>query len=253
MEPVEGMMNNKIISENGKALAIMAHDLKAPLSAIVSLLGVINKGYVNDMDKARELVGRASHKAELLIAMVDDILDYTLLADKQMMKRELVNILEILDECASMMKPYAEERKIALAISRDLSGEMLINGNYTFLMRAFNNIIGNAVKYNKENGSITIDYSVNTKKNSIEISVADTGIGIPEDEMDKVFKIFERGKYARRNINGSIGLGMSLVKQIFEDHDGVIALSSAVGVGTTVSVTLPLYKDTEQEGGKNEL
>jgi signal transduction histidine kinase len=107
----------------------------------------------------------------------------------------------------------------------------------------------NAIKYNKENGEITIDYSVNSKRNTVTVTVSDTGIGIPEDDMDKVFRIFERGRNARRNINGSLGLGMSLVKQIIEDHNGEIDISSTVGVGTTIVVTLPLIK----EGGTNEL
>jgi CheY-like chemotaxis protein/two-component sensor histidine kinase len=239
------------ISEDGKALAIMAHDIKAPLSTIVSLLGVIDKGYVDDLAKIRELVSRASQKAQILIAMVDDILDYTLLSDKSMMKTEIVDLCEILDESISMMKAFADERGISiiapvkgLALGKE---KKMVNGNYTFLMRVFNNIIGNAIKYNKEKGKITIECSEETGKNAISTIIADTGIGIPEEEMDKVFKIFERGKYARRNINGSLGLGLSLVKQIVEDHNGKIDLYSTVGVGTTITVTLPFYKEENKD------
>ena len=120
---------------------------------------------------------------------------------------------------------------------------MNIEGNYTFLLRVFNNILMNAVKYNKDNGEITVDYSEDTKKNTVTVSVADTGIGIPDEDMDKVFRIFERGKNARRNVNGSLGLGLFLVKQIIEDHKGEIDITSTVGVGTTVVVTLPLIKE----------
>jgi signal transduction histidine kinase len=73
---------NKMTNDDQKALAIMAHDLKAPLSAVIDLLDVINKGYVEDVVKIKELVDRATQKAETLIVMLDDILDYTLLANK---------------------------------------------------------------------------------------------------------------------------------------------------------------------------
>lgn len=234
---------NRMTNENQKALAIMAHDLKAPLSAVIDLLDVINKGYVEDVVKMKDLVGRATQKAETLIVMLDDILDYTLLANRTMLKLETLNLIEVLKECFSMMRPYADERGITVRCKKDCSGVMNVEGNYTFLLRVFNNILMNAVKYNKKNGEITVDYSENTEKNTVSVTVVDTGIGIPEEDMDKVFRIFERGKNARRNINGSLGLGLSLVKQIIEDHNGEIDITSTVGVGTTIVVTLPLIKE----------
>jgi len=240
-------MHEVHISEERKMLASMAHDIKAPLSSIIDLLDVIGKGYVEDLDKIKELVDRAVQKAETLVLMLDDILDYTLLEDKAMMKREIVNIFEVVNESFSMMKTYTRERNISLNLRKDLSDEKNINGNYTFLLRVFNNLIMNAIKYNKADGEITIDYSENTKENTITIAVADTGIGIPEDEQEKIFKIFERGRNARRNINGSLGLGLSLVKQIIEDHDGEIKLTSTVGVGTIIYVTLPLIIVKEEQ------
>lgn len=237
-------------SEEGKALAVMAHDIKAPLSAIVSILGVIEKGYVEDIDKAKELVSRAKKKAETLISMVDDILDYTLLADKSLMKREKVRLFDILKDSIDTMKPYADERNITFIYDPSLCKGKIINGNYTFLLRAFNNIIMNAVKNNKKSGKITIDCSQDKEKHTGTITVSDTGRGIPEEELGKVFHFFERGKQTRRNIDGSLGLGLALVKQIIEDHEGKIELTSTVGVGTTVIVTLPFL--LEKKGGTNE-
>ncbi|MCU0285305.1 MAG: HAMP domain-containing histidine kinase [Acidobacteria bacterium] len=233
------------ISEERKMLAHMAHDIKAPLATIIDLLDVINKGYVDEPDKIKELVSRASQKAESLALMLDDILDYTLLEDKTMMKRETVNILEILNESINIMKIYARERKISLILHKDLLGQKNANGNYTFLLRVFNNLIMNAIKYNKENGEVSIDYTEDMKNNSLTMAIADTGIGIAPEEQEKIFKLFERGKNARKNINGSLGLGLSLVKQIIEDHDGEIKLTSTVGVGTIIYITLPLLKKEE--------
>jgi two-component system phosphate regulon sensor histidine kinase PhoR len=242
-------MQAQEMSEDRKALAIMAHDIKAPISAIKDILDVINKGYVQDEVKVMELVSRASQKAETVIVMLDDILDYTLLANKAMMKREKINLFDAIKEAVSIMKPYVDKRNLTLSCDCDLSGEKYVYGNYTFLLRVFDNIIMNAIKYNKENGKISIDCSEDTEKNTITVEVKDTGIGIPENEQKKVFKFFERGIYARKNVDGSIGLGLSLVKQIIEDHNGKIDLTSTVGVGTSIYLTLPLIK----EGGTNEL
>jgi len=234
--------------DNEKTLAIMAHDIKAPLSTVVSLLDVINKGYVDDPAKIRELVFRASRKAESLVYMIDDILDYTLLSDKSRMKRQAVQLADVFKESLSTMIPHIQERNIKLEISQDSIGKgHYVSGNYTFLLRALNNIIMNAIKYNKENGSIFIECREDSDAGTVTIKVGDTGIGIPHDEFDKVFHIFERGRYARKNIDGSLGLGLSLVKQIIGDHDGQISLTSTVGVGTTVSITLPVFKKIDKE------
>jgi len=228
------------VNEERKMLAIMAHDIKAPLSAIVDLLDVITRGYVQDIDKTKELVSRARQKAETLVAMVDDILDYTLLSDKSAMKRGPVDLYEVLKESVSTMKPYTSNLNIDLVCNDMSCRNLFVNGNYTFLLRVFNNLIMNAIKYNRENGRIAIDCAGDLKEKIVKIAVKDSGIGIPKDEIDNVFKIFERGRHARKNINGSLGLGLSLVKQIVDDHDGRINLTSSVGVGTTITVTLPL-------------
>jgi len=236
------------ISEDEKALAIMAHDLKAPLTAVVSILSVINKGYVTDITKIRELVERASNKTETLIQMVDDILDYTLLSDKSMLKREKIDLHDVLKDTVTTMKQYTDSRKMTF-VHPEFTGSRIVLGNYTFLLRAFNNVVMNAIKYNKERGTITIECVDDFENDAYIVSVSDTGIGIPEEDKDKVFKIFERGRNARKNINGSIGLGLSLVKHIVDDHYGKIELSSTVDVGTTIKITLPLYYE---EGGTDE-
>lgn len=219
-------------------LAVIAHDLKAPLSAVVDLLSVLEKGYVDDPEKMKELICRARKKSEALIKIVDDILDYTVLENKSQMKRERINLFDIIDESFSIIKPYAKEKSITINYSRNSCLEKHVFGNYTFLLRAFNNIIMNAVKYNREEGRIDIRCFERFGK-FIIIEVSDTGIGISEEDKQKVFNIFMRGKEARKNIDGSIGLGLSLVRQIIKDHEGTIDLDSIEGEGTTVTIKLP--------------
>ncbi len=227
------------MSDDRKALAILAHDLKAPLSAIIDLLGVIEKGYVSDINKTRDLVARASQKAETLIKMVDDILDCAVPSNNSKMKRETLRIFDIVKESIHTVKPFADSRNITLTYHPELWGERFVSGNYTFLLRVFNNILMNAIKYNKEIGQISIDCAEDIESKNISIRIRDTGVGIPEDEIDQVFDVFERGRYAGKNIDGSIGLGLSLVREIVKDHEGKVNLTSKVGEGTTVTITLP--------------
>lgn len=227
------------IEENVKNLAVIAHDLKAPLSAVVDLLNVVEKGYVDDPVKVKELISRARKKSEGLIKIVEDILDYTLLENKSQMKRERLNLTDIIDESYSIINPYARQNKISINYSKESCREKYVFGNYTFLLRAFNNVIMNAVKYNKENGRIDIRCFEKFGR-LIVVEISDTGIGIPPEDVESVFTIFARGKEARRNIDGSIGLGLSLVKQIIKDHEGSIDVDSTVDVGTTLTIKLPL-------------
>ncbi len=237
------------ISEDKKALAVLAHDIKSPLSSIIDLLTLIDKGYVTNPEESKQLVSRAIKKASILIKMVDDILDYSKLEDKSLMKREKLNIFNTLEESITLMRQYAENRNIEIEQCEFCHNEEYIYGNHTFLLRVFNNIIMNAIKYNKNSGKIIFNSYRDSENKKIIMEISDTGIGIAREEIEKVFLIFERGSNARRNIDGSIGLGLSLVKQIVEDHEGSIEIASTLNVGTTLKITLPLYK----EGENNEL
>jgi signal transduction histidine kinase len=236
------------IALSKKTLVTIAHDIKAPLSAIISLLSVIDKGYVEDPEKKKEFIARARQKAEVLARMIDDILDFSLLADKSLIKKKPVNMIKVLCDSYHTMKPYANRMSITFDYSEGCTDAKYINGNYTFLLRVFNNLIMNAIKYNKEKGTILFETLFDSERNEIIGIVSDTGIGIPKSAIDKVFQIFERGEQSRKNIDGSLGLGLALVKQIVEDHDGKIVLTSTEGVGTKVKVILPLLI----EGEKNE-
>jgi len=227
-------------------LTIMAHDIKAPLTAIIDILAVIEKGYVQDIEKSIELVSRARKKAIGIIQMIDDILDYTLLSDKDSVKKEKVNLAEIITDSINTLNVLALRKGVTISPLDELNTSYFVYGNRNFLLRAFNNIIMNAIKYNRKGGNISISIVPINQKKKIRITVVDTGIGIDEDDLKRVFNIFQRGKNAIKNIDGSIGLGMSLVKQIITGHDGSIDVQSKIDKGTKVTLELPLT------GGENE-
>ena len=130
------------LPETHKPITIVAHEIKAPLAAIINLLDVVGKGYV-DPDKGIELVCRAKQKAEVVIRMLDDILDYALLQDKSLMKRETIDIFAVILESVSIMRPHMEAKNVRLSLCEESCAKQYVSGNYTFLLRVFNNIIMN--------------------------------------------------------------------------------------------------------------
>jgi two-component system phosphate regulon sensor histidine kinase PhoR len=178
--------------------------------------------------------------------MVDDILDYTLLSNKDSVKKEHLDLAEIISESINTFKALAVRRGVVITPLDAPGCPCYVYGNRTFLFRAFNNLIMNAIKYNREGGDICISIVPLQQERKIKIIIKDTGIGIDEDDLKRVFQIFQRGKKARKNIDGSIGLGMSLVKQIINGHEGTIDIQSKINKGTTVTIVLPLT------GGENE-
>lgn len=227
------------IPDDVKNLAIMAHDLKAPLSAVVNLLSIVEKGYVDDPEKVKDLVSRARKKTETLIKMVDDIFDYTLLENKAELKVEKLDLFSIIEEAVFTVKPFAAERQVALHYDR-CCREKYVKGNFTFLFRAFNNVFMNAVKYNREKGRVDIR-CIEDSDQTVAIEVSDTGIGIPEEDLGNIFDLFSRGKEARKDIASGLGLGLALVKEIVGSHDGSVEIVSDLDVGTRVTIKLPLF------------
>jgi signal transduction histidine kinase len=236
------MNKQNIIHGEQHPLTIMAHEIKAPLTSIVDLLNVIEKGYVTDIEKSKELVGRARIKAMELVKMVDDILDYTLLSSKDNVKRGKLDLKEIIAESINTLEVFAGQRGIKISLCKVPDEPCFVYGNRTFLLRSFNNLIMNGIKYNRAGGEISIGIILLNEDNQIRIEVKDTGIGMDEDDLERVFNIFHRGKKARKNIDGSLGLGLSLVRQIITGHDGTIEIQSKIEAGTTVTVCLPLYR-----------
>jgi signal transduction histidine kinase len=234
------MSGRKIIHGEQHPLTIMAHEIKAPLTSIVDLLTVIEKGYVTDVEKSKELVGRARNKALELVKMVNDILDYTLLNNKDYVKTERMDLKEIITESINTLEVFARQSGIRISLPNTPQEPCFVCGNRTFLLRAFNNLIMNGIKYNKTGGEIIISIMPPDEENKVRIEIKDTGIGMDEDDLESVFTIFHRGKKARKNIDGSIGLGLSLVRQIITGHNGTIEIQSTLNIGTTVTLVLPL-------------
>ena len=211
-----------------------SHELRAPIGALQSLL----KAAAQQMPpgiKGRDLVTRGVHRTEHMLDLIDDLLRYSRLrsvASQQGL--EPVELAEIVRAAAELFRPRAEEKPLRLEVE---IGPAPVNGVRDSLTDLVNNLVSNAIRYTPSGGSVTV--RLGTENGRARLSVADTGIGIPPDELPRVFDEFFRGREAKEAVAHGTGLGMTIVKRVVEMHLGRIDVQSEVGKGTTFTVTFP--------------
>ncbi len=226
-------------AEFQKLVAVVAHELKAPISAIEGYLDIIIKGYVSDdIERALTYLHRSRDKAETLRNLINDLLSLTSIESGKLTRQmEKVDLGQLISEVLILLD---NERKIKnLTIVKQIPANLpQIFGDKKALGFLFTNLLSNAMKYNKENGSVEI--STRKEKKKLIISIRDSGIGISDSEMGKIFDEFFRSKSeAVQKISGT-GLGLSIAKRIADLHDGIIRVSSKLGQGSIFEVVLPL-------------
>lgn len=220
-------------------VAVASHQLRTPLTVTRGNLEMLldnSFGKVNK--KQRELLSDSQESVIRLILMVNDMLDITKIekGDKKL-ALESFNILEPIETTVSRFENYTDQYKYTIHITKP-EKDIVVTGDKSLLIQVFQNLIDNALRYGKDDREITITCS--TKNNKAVISIADNGIGIPSKEQAVIFQRFYRASNAVRSTSGGSGLGLFIVKSFIEQMNGTVLLSSAEGVGTTFTITLPL-------------
>ncbi|MCK5841905.1 MAG: response regulator [Candidatus Sabulitectum sp.] len=220
-------------------ISVLAHELKAPLAAIEGYLFLLRDGIgMDDPAVYEKVVGRSLTRLGGMRKLIYDLLDLTRLESGQK-KREvsLVDVLEIAGISMETMKPEADRRGITISIEAT-SEEITMVADSGELEIILNNLISNAVKYNKDSGRVTVKVMDEPEHDLIRIAVTDTGIGMSESEVEKLFGEFVRIKNSKtRDILGS-GLGLSIMKRIALLYNGEVTVESTPEVGSTFTVTL---------------
>lgn len=212
--------------------ANVSHELKTPLTTISGYAQMINNGMARQEDVS-EFGRKIEKEADRLLTLIDDIINLSNLDESGGIENpELIDLSHITEEAISVLEKSAKERSIQIFYSRTPT---LINGSVTLIGELVYNLIDNAVKYNKENGSITVFVGENA--DGAELSVKDTGIGIPPEDTERIFERFYRVDKSHSKKVGGTGLGLSIVKHVCACHDAKIRVKSKVGEGTTVYVT----------------
>lgn len=217
---------------------MVTHELRSPLSAVQSMLRLLELGYTGPMtDKQQDLIVRSQRRIDFLLTLVKDLLDLAAGKMEQFQgeKKEVV-LNEIITKVTDLMRASAEEKDQVYKV--EVSDEpLVITGIENGLERVFMNLVSNAIKYTPDGGTVTVKaWGVDDR---IEIEVSDTGIGIPEEAKPRIFSEFYRAKNARTLSMQGTGLGLAITKDVVEQHGGQISFKSAVGEGTTFYITLP--------------
>ncbi len=220
-------------------VSMVAHELRAPLSAIEGFLTAYLTGAAGDNPQFnRQMLERAKQRAHALLQLVNDLLYISRIESKRVVrKKELLDITMIIASTLELLKTQAETRGIQLEFNKPETCPS-IEASRSEMEQLFTNLISNAIKYNKEHGQVSV--KVESKNDCLEIEIADTGIGIAEEDLSQIFEDFYRvSRPETRYITGT-GLGLSIVKKIVESHFGRIEVKSKLNEGTTFIIKFPI-------------
>lgn len=216
--------------------ANVSHELKTPLQGIIGSAELIENGMVKPEDMPR-FTGHIRKEASRLITLIEDILRLSQLDEGRQMPSEQVDLFELADEVRSVLEGACEAKNINMKL---MGEHVCIDGVKRLLYEIIYNLCDNAVKYNNEGGIADIDISSDEK--NAYITVRDSGIGIPQDQRERVFERFYRVDKSHSKESGGTGLGLSIVKHAVSYHNGTITLTSEPGKGTEIRVSIPLNK-----------
>ena len=214
--------------------ANVSHELKTPLTSISGFAEIIKNGIVKPEDIPR-FAGNIYEESQRLVTLVDDILNLSRLdeADVQL-EREDFDLSSLARDVASRLKASAKKNGVVITVIGDKAE---INGVKSIVDEMVFNLVDNAVKYNKQNGRVTV--TVDSSSDGTALTVTDTGIGIPQADVDRVFERFYRVDKSHSKEIGGTGLGLSIVKHGAAFHNAKVSLQSTEGEGTTVRLVFP--------------
>jgi len=222
-----------------RSINITAHELRSPITSVLWALDILrNNTALSNEDKDVAKQGFAA--AQKLSKIVSDLLDVSKIEEGKFgynfQNMDLVNFLK---EALNNVREYITKSALKINVYFDYEAgrPIMVNADPNRLGTAVSNILDNAIKYNIENGSITVKIESLKDKPYVQVSVADTGIGVSKEEIASVFNKFSRGQNAK-NVGGS-GLGLYIAKNIIKRHGGSMRMDSILGRGATVYFTIP--------------
>jgi signal transduction histidine kinase len=216
----------------------VSHDLQSSLATVDSCLQTVLQGYTGEIgEQARDMVQRADVRTRHLLDFVRDLLDISRMRTQSDIPKERVNLVEVINKEVDLFQQQSRARGITLSFE-DLAGEFFLPANRFSMEQLFNNLLSNALRYTPAGGSVTVTLKPGDKEDSIEVRIADSGIGIAPENLSQIFDDFYRAGNARAFTENGTGLGLAIVKRIVELHNGRIRVESEVDRGTTFIVTV---------------
>jgi two-component system sensor histidine kinase VicK len=237
----------KLEQSRREFVANVSHELRTPLTTIKSYLEALDDGAMEDPELAKKFLGVTRNEAERMIRLVHDLLHLSRFDSKQaVMSKEAFDIKTVLEDVADRFSFQMKQKAISvkLNIEEGLPPAVMDSDQ---IDQVLDNLVSNAIKYTLNEGKLELR-AIRRDKDWVEVTVIDTGIGIPKKHLSKIFDRFYRADKARSRNMGGTGLGLSIAREIVKAHGGTISIDSDPDFGTQVSFTLPL-----QSGGSEAI
>ena len=218
----------------------VSHELKTPLASILAYSEMLADGEANDEETRKEFYSVIQSQAQRLSRLIEDILNISRIESGLIkVHKEPASLTILIEEQMQMIRSYAEEKNITVTGGKPIVYDQ-VEIDKDMICQVIINLLSNAVKYTPAGGRVAIGTDVNEAAGLVRVTVTDTGVGIPENELGRVFDKFYRVAANNKQAKGT-GLGLNLVKQIVEKvHGGRVFVTSQVGVGSTFGFELPL-------------
>jgi two-component system sensor histidine kinase SenX3 len=223
-------------------VANVSHELKTPIGALL-LLSEAVLGAKDDPAAVEKFATRMQIESKRLTDLVQEIINLSRLQDSDPLSvPSELNVQDLVNEAIDQSQVGADSRKIEILTGEIANGVVL--GDRDQIIMAIQNLVENAVNYSPEGTKVTVSSGI--EDGIVTISITDQGIGIPENEKDRIFERFYRVDPARSRQSGGTGLGLSIVKHVATKHGGEVSVWSVENVGSTFSLKLPLFSKSEE-------
>lgn len=241
---MQDTINKLILSEKNsektknELITNIAHDLRTPLTSIIGYLDILVNNKNIPEEKIKEYIGIAYEKSKKLEVLIEDLFSFTKLnlGEELVVNKEHIDIIELLNQLSSELYPLFENNNLEFDMQTNVNS-LFINVDPKLIVRLFENLINNAIKYGKDGKNIIIKVKYNKKADTVDISVINFGKIIPDQALKKLFEKFYRVDNSRTSETGGTGLGLAIAKNIVDLHAGTIVVKSDTD-GTEFKVTL---------------
>jgi signal transduction histidine kinase len=221
-------------------LATMSHELRTPLTSVIGYSEMMLEGLGGPLTgEQREYLGIIMEKGENLLQLITSVLDITKIeAGRVRLVLSEVEVGQLVRESVSTLMPMARKKSLQLACD-SADGVPVVHWDREKLRQCLVNLVSNAVKFTPAGGTVTVGAKVVQPGDRIGIYVSDSGIGIADDEVNKIWEVFYQVDGSNTREYGGAGLGLAIVKSFVEAHGGEVKVQSAPGEGATFTITLP--------------
>lgn len=232
-------------------LSSMSHELRSPLNAILGFAQLMESDSPPPTDSQNESIGQILHAGWYLLELINEILDLAIIESGRLsMSLEPVSLVEVMQECQSMIEPLAQRRGISMTFPK-FDQPYSVLADRTRVKQVLLNLLSNAIKYNQTGGSVVVDCCIPATPGFVRVTVTDTGAGLPPEKLAQLFEPFNRLGQGGNAEDGT-GIGLVVSKRLVELMEGVIGVESTVGTGSifwvelvsTAPLALPLRAET---------